>query len=33
VVPPCTTTEEDLLEGVAILDEALKVADQHYVGG
>jgi taurine--2-oxoglutarate transaminase len=33
VVPPCTTTEAELLEGVAILDEALKVADQHYVGG
>jgi taurine--2-oxoglutarate transaminase len=32
VVPPCTTSESQLLEGVAILDEALEVADQHYTG-
>jgi taurine---2-oxoglutarate transaminase len=32
VVPPCTTSAEELLEGLAILDEALKVADQHYTG-
>ncbi len=32
VVPPCTTSAEELREGLAILDEALKVADQHYTG-
>jgi taurine--2-oxoglutarate transaminase len=32
VVPPCTTTADELREGLAILDEALKVADQHYTG-
>ena len=29
VVPPCTITEEELLEGLDILDEALSVADEH----
>jgi taurine--2-oxoglutarate transaminase len=33
VVPPCTTSADELREGLAILDEALKVADQHYTGG
>ncbi|HET7071539.1 MAG TPA: aspartate aminotransferase family protein [Nocardioides sp.] len=32
VVPPCTTTEDELREGLAVLDEALKVADQYYTG-
>ena len=32
VVPPCTITEEDLREGLAILDEALEVADRYYTG-
>ena len=32
VVPPCTTSESELHEGVAILDEALEVADRHYSG-
>jgi taurine---2-oxoglutarate transaminase len=32
VVPPCTTRADELREGLAILDEALKVADQHYTG-
>ena len=32
VVPPCTTTPEEIREGVAILDEALEVADRHYTG-
>jgi len=32
VVPPCTTSESELREGLAILDEALKVADGHYTG-
>jgi taurine--2-oxoglutarate transaminase len=30
VVPPCTITEAEALEGVAILDEALATADAHY---
>jgi taurine--2-oxoglutarate transaminase len=29
VVPPCTTTAEEVREGLAILDEALDVADRH----
>ena len=29
VVPPCTVSETELLEGVAILDEALDVADRY----
>jgi taurine--2-oxoglutarate transaminase len=32
VVPPCTITEHELREGLAILDEALAVADRHYTG-
>jgi taurine--2-oxoglutarate transaminase len=32
VVPPCTTSAEEIREGVAILDEALEVADQYYTG-
>jgi taurine---2-oxoglutarate transaminase len=29
VVPPCTVSEDEAREGLAILDEALKVADAH----
>jgi taurine--2-oxoglutarate transaminase len=32
VVPPCTTTADEIREGTAILDEALKVADGYYTG-
>jgi taurine--2-oxoglutarate transaminase len=32
VVPPCTTTAEDVREGLAILDEALTVADGFTTG-
>jgi taurine--2-oxoglutarate transaminase len=32
VVPPCTPTAEEVAEGLAILDEALDVADSHYTG-
>jgi len=32
VVPPCTTTAEEIREGLAVLDEALKVADTYYTG-
>jgi taurine--2-oxoglutarate transaminase len=32
VVPPCTTTAEEVREGLAILDEALDVADGYYTG-
>jgi taurine--2-oxoglutarate transaminase len=32
VVPPCTTTADEVREGIAILDEALDVADKYYVG-
>jgi taurine---2-oxoglutarate transaminase len=32
VVPPCTTTAEEIREGVAILDSALEVADAYYTG-
>ena len=32
VVPPCTTTADELREGLGVLDEALDVADQHYSG-
>ncbi len=32
VVPPCTTTAEEVREGLAILDEALEVADRYYTG-
>ena len=33
VVPPCTTTAEEIAEGIEILDEALTVADRYYTGG
>jgi taurine--2-oxoglutarate transaminase len=32
VVPPCTITSADVLAGIAILDEALGVADGYYTG-
>jgi taurine--2-oxoglutarate transaminase len=32
VVPPCTITDEEAKEGLAILDEALTVADEHTTG-
>jgi taurine--2-oxoglutarate transaminase len=32
VVPPCTTTAEEVAEGIEILDEALTVADGYYRG-
>jgi len=32
VVPPCTTSADEIREGIAILDEALKVADTYYSG-
>jgi taurine--2-oxoglutarate transaminase len=32
VVPPCTITEAEAKEGLAILDEALSGADRHYQG-
>jgi len=32
VVPPCTATADEIHEGLAILDEALTLADQHYMG-
>jgi taurine--2-oxoglutarate transaminase len=32
VVPPCTATEQEVREGLAILDEALAVADAYYTG-
>ena len=32
VVPPCTTSAEEIREGIAVLDEALKVADTYYTG-
>jgi taurine---2-oxoglutarate transaminase len=32
VVPPCTTTADEVREGLAILDEALTVADGCYTG-
>jgi taurine--2-oxoglutarate transaminase len=32
VVPPCTITDEEAKEGLAILDEALAVADEHTTG-
>jgi taurine--2-oxoglutarate transaminase len=30
VVPPCTTSAEEIYEGMAILDDALEVADTYY---
>jgi taurine--2-oxoglutarate transaminase len=32
VVPPCTTTAAEVREGLAILDDALAVADRYYTG-
>jgi taurine--2-oxoglutarate transaminase len=32
VVPPCTTSADEVREGIAILDDALKVADTYYTG-
>jgi taurine---2-oxoglutarate transaminase len=32
VVPPCTTTADEVLEGIEILDNALEVADRYYTG-
>jgi len=32
VVPPCTSTADEVTDGLAILDEALEVADQYYTG-
>ena len=32
VVPPCTVTDAEAKEGLAILDEVLTLTDQHYTG-
>ena len=32
VVPPCTVTADEVAEGIAILDDALSVADGYYTG-
>ena len=32
VVPPCTITDEETKEGLAIVDEVLALADRHYQG-
>jgi taurine--2-oxoglutarate transaminase len=32
IVPPCTTTDAEAREGLAILDEALNTADEYYTG-
>ncbi|MBO9523729.1 MAG: aspartate aminotransferase family protein [Nocardioidaceae bacterium] len=32
VVPPCTTSDDEVREGIALLDRALDVADRHYTG-
>jgi taurine--2-oxoglutarate transaminase len=32
VTPPCVITADEIAEGMAILDEALTVADKYYVG-
>ena len=32
IVPPLTIDEQSLREGLSIIDEALLVADRHYVG-
>jgi len=29
VVPPCTTSEQEVREGLAILDEALETSDKY----
>ncbi|MDQ7909002.1 aspartate aminotransferase family protein [Phytohabitans sp. ZYX-F-186] len=33
VVPPCTASEQEIREGLAILDDALDVADRYYRAG
>jgi taurine--2-oxoglutarate transaminase len=33
VVPPCTISESEAKEGLAMLDDALAVADRYYEGG
>ena len=32
VVPPCTVSDTEAKEGLAILDEVLSVVDRHYTG-
>jgi taurine---2-oxoglutarate transaminase len=32
IVPPCTTTPEEIREGIAVLDSALEAADRYYTG-
>ena len=32
VVPPCTVSADEVAEGIAVLDEALDVADEYYTG-
>ena len=32
VTPPCTTSPDDIRHGLAVLDEALALADEHYTG-
>ena len=32
VVPPCTVSDEEVKEGLAVLDEAFSQIDQHYTG-
>jgi taurine--2-oxoglutarate transaminase len=32
VVPPCTISAEDARLGIAVIDEALELADRHYDG-
>ena len=33
VVPPCTISENELRDGLAVMDDALDVADRYYTGG
>jgi len=33
VVPPCVISADEAREGLAIIDDALEVADRHYTGG
>ena len=32
VVPPCTVSDAEAKEGLAILDEVLSITDKHYTG-
>jgi len=32
VVPPCTVSDTEAKEGLAILDEVFSVVDRHYTG-